>query len=184
MLSWKQYACILKTILLAKNTAIGVKCLNKSKRLPFMNDVNTAGLDAENTHKFDEPAAEGAYKKKAEKFDLDAFDIQALEQSASLLKEELVIAVDEYLEDAVAYICDIREGLASGDAEKAARGAHPLKSNSKGFGLTAVSQLAEAINEQTRAGQTESADELLSQLQDAFHRAEKKLREFIKSTRC
>lgn len=114
------------------------------------------------------------------KFDLDAFDLQMLEQSAALLKDELAIAVDEYLEDAAAYIRDIRAGLESGDAEKAARGSHPLKSNSKGFGLTAVSQIAEAINEKTRAGQLDGVESLLPQLQEAFHRAEKKLHEFIK----
>ena len=115
-------------------------------------------------------------------FDLDAFDMQALEQSIALLKNEIAIAVDEYLEDAAAYIRDIREGVESGDAEKAACGSHPLKSNSKGFGLTAVSQLAEAINTKTRNGDLNGVADLLGQLQEAFKRAEKKLRETIKNT--
>ncbi len=120
---------------------------------------------------------QGEVKKQ---FDLDAFDEQALEQSAVLLKDELVIAVDEYLEDAAAYIRDISEGLEEGAAEKVARGSHTLKSNSKGFGLTAVSQIAGAINEKARAGHIDDVEDLLPGLQKAFHQGEKKLREFIK----
>lgn len=115
-----------------------------------------------------------------EVFDLNAFDEQALEQSAALFKDELAIAVDEYLEDAAAYIRDICAGLENDDAEMAARGSHPLKSNSKGFGLKAVSEIAESINKQARAGDLETVRSLLPKLQEAFHRAEKKLRETIR----
>jgi CheY-like chemotaxis protein len=113
-------------------------------------------------------------------FDLDAFDCETLAQSAALLKDEMVIAVDEYLEDAAAYIRDIRDGLAENDAEKAARGSHPLKSNSKNFGLSAVAQIAEAINNEARKGNLSPVESLLPQLQEAFSRAENKLREEIK----
>ncbi len=119
--------------------------------------------------------------KPKERNQLDHFDLQALEQCVSLLKNEFPIAVDEYLEDAAAYIRDIKDGLKNGNAEKAARGSHPLKSNSKGFGLMAVSQLAEAINTITRAGSLDGVEALLSQLEDAFSLAEKKLRETIKT---
>ncbi|MEZ5918966.1 MAG: response regulator [Alphaproteobacteria bacterium] len=112
--------------------------------------------------------------------DLDSIDMDVLEQAASLLKDELAIAIDEYLEDAAAYIRDIREGLADGDTEKTARGSHPLKSNSKSFGLIAVSTFAEQINKQARNGDLENAAPLLPLLQDALNRAEKKLREFIR----
>lgn len=112
-------------------------------------------------------------------FDLDAFDMETLEQSAALLKDDLTIAVDEYLEDAAAYIRDISQGVENNDAEVAARGSHPLKSNSKGFGLTAVSQIAEAINTTTREGNMEGVDSLLDQLREAFKRAETRLRDVI-----
>lgn len=131
---------------------------------------------------FDNAPANTMRDESKKDFDLDAFDLQALEQSATLLKEELAIAVDEYLEDAAAYIRDIKDGLDNGDAEKAARGSHPLKSNSKGFGLTTVSQIAEAINKQTRdGGNLEGVESLLAQLQEAFKRAEKKLRDTIRN---
>ena len=115
-------------------------------------------------------------------FDVNAFDAQALGQSAALLKDEFPIAVEEYLEDAAGYIRDIQAGLEDGDAEKAARGSHPLKSNSKSFGLTAVSHIAETINKKTREGQMDGVEDLLSQLQEAFVQAEKKLREAVKRT--
>lgn len=144
---------------------------------------NLQGLIAGNFDVYDfgvEP--ETQIQKSDKTFDLDAFDAQALEQSMALLKGEFEIAVDEYLEDAAAYIRDIREGLTSGDADKAARGSHPLKSNSKGFGLMAVSQIAEAINHEAKSGNLELLESLLPQLQEAFHRAEKKLRDMIRRT--
>ncbi len=116
-------------------------------------------------------------------FDLNAFDLQTLEQAADLLKDDLEVAVDEYLEDAAAYIRDIEDGLKNGDTDQAARGSHTLKSNSKSFGLTSVSLIAEMINKKTRVDQTDGVETLLPLLQSAFHRAEKKLREYIKRTR-
>ncbi len=112
--------------------------------------------------------------------DLDAFDSAAFDQTAALLKQELPIAIEEYLEDAAAYIRDIREGLETGSAEKAGRGSHTLKSNSKGFGLSAVSRIAEKINHLARQGNLEDIAPLFPQLQEAFHRAEKKLRDSIR----
>jgi len=114
-------------------------------------------------------------------FDMDAFDMQALEQSAGLLKDELPIAVEEYLEDAVAYIKEIEEGLAAGDPDKVTNGSHPLKSNSKGFGLVAVSEIAEAINNSARQGELAVVHTLCPQLQEAFKRAEKKLYSAIRN---
>lgn len=131
-----------------------------------------------NVSDFSMPKAE-PLNEPGKSFNLDAFDLQTLEQSAALLKEEFPIAIEEYLEDASAYIRDIREGLENGDPEKAARGSHPLKSNSKSFGLTAVSEIAEAINTNTRKGDLESTKTLLPRLEEAFKRAEKKLRETI-----
>ncbi|MCB1652179.1 MAG: response regulator [Alphaproteobacteria bacterium] len=120
-------------------------------------------------------------REKVRDFDLDAFDMQMLEQSAALLKEDLPVAVEEYLEDAAAYIRDIKDGLESDDAEKTARGSHPLKSNSKNFGLSAVSQIAEAVNMLARQDDLDSARPLLAQLQSAFNRAERKLRAALKN---
>lgn len=114
-------------------------------------------------------------------FDLEAFDLEALEHSAMLLKDELSVAVEEYLEDAAAYIRDIGDGLVNRDAEKAARCSHPLKSNSKGFGLDAVSEIAEAINVLARSGDLDSVATLLPRLQDAFRRGESTLRAAIKA---
>lgn len=107
-------------------------------------------------------------------------DFQILEQSASLLKGEFAIAIDEYLEDAAAYIRDIKEGLENNDPLQVARGSHPLKSNSRSFGLMAVSDLAETINRSSREGQLEPIKSMLPLLQRAFQHAEDVLRKFVK----
>lgn len=140
---------------------------------------NLQGLIAGNFELSDFEDATPA-KKQSEDFETDLFDIQTLEQTAALLKNDLAIAVEEYLEDAAAYIRDIQEGLEEQDADKAARGSHPLKSNSKGFGLISMSHIAEAINTHARAGNISAINTLLPQLQKAFDRAEKKLRETMK----
>lgn len=116
----------------------------------------------------------------AQVFDVEAFDVKALEEVANLLKDELPIAIDEYLEDAASYIRDIQQGLDEKNADMAARGSHPLKSNSKGFGLITVSQIAEAINTHARNGDIDPLSTLVPQLKNAFHTAEKKLHESVK----
>ncbi|MDB2683204.1 response regulator [Alphaproteobacteria bacterium] len=110
-------------------------------------------------------------------FDLEAFDEQIFEQSAKLLKDELEIAIEEYLEDAAAYIRDIEAGVEESDPDKAQRGSHPLKSNSKGFGLIAVAEIAEAIH--TACMNTEDKDEAL-QKTAAFAIGKKNLKHALK----
>jgi HPt (histidine-containing phosphotransfer) domain-containing protein len=127
-----------------------------------------------------------AADKEAELIDLDAFDAQALDQMAALLKGDLGVTVEEYLEDAAAYIRDIKAGLQENDARKVARGSHPLKSNSKGLGLTAVSQVATSINVLAEkaaktGGNLETAGALVPQLQKALEKAEKRLRDKVKN---
>lgn len=111
---------------------------------------------------------------------LDDFDNDSLEEIASLLKDELSVAIDEYLEDAAAYIHDIKQGFDNNDLDQIAKASHPLKSNSKSFGLIAVSQLAESINDLARQKEDRTEFQpLLPQLEDAFKRAKTKLNHFI-----
>lgn len=112
--------------------------------------------------------------------DIDAFDNDAFEQTAALLKDELVIAVKEYLEDAARYIGTIQDGVANDDLHVTAQGSHPLKSNSKGFGLIAVASLAEAINKNAREEDMQSVKNVLPQLEQAFQRGEARLYEALK----
>lgn len=114
-------------------------------------------------------------------FDLDDFDEDAFERAASLLKDETDIAIEEYLEDAVAYMKDIERGLNERNFGTILHGSHPLNSNSRGFGLVAVSKLAEAINNTAaevadEASKLQKVEALLSKLKDAFTRGEKKLK--------
>ena len=111
--------------------------------------------------------------------DLDAFDEDALAQTVELLKDEFGIMIEEYLEDAAAYIAEIEAGYESNDAQKVAGASHPLKSNSRGLGLVAVADIAEAMNTAARNDDLEVSAVLASQLRDAFMRAEKRLRNLI-----
>lgn len=128
-----------------------------------------------------ELAAAPAPEKIETMFDLDALDPAALQEVKNLLRGGFSSMVDEYLEDAQTYINTIREGLEKNDLNKIERGSHPLKSNSKGLGLTAVAAIATAINLQAResaknGGSVEFARSLLPQLEEALKRASKTLR--------
>ncbi len=117
-------------------------------------------------------------------FNLDEFNMAILKDTKTLLKNNFAETVQEYLEDAATYTNRISEGLSEANAEKIAKASHPLKSNSKGFGLMAVAGLAEAINlaglkAMDGGGTLEPVASLLPQLQDALERASKKLRSQI-----
>ncbi|MCC7305669.1 MAG: response regulator [Alphaproteobacteria bacterium] len=134
---------------------------------------------------FEPPARPVAQDMNKADFDLDEFDEVLLEQTAQLLKNEMAVAFDEYVEDALSYMRQIQQGLEKNDPAKAAKGSHPLKSNSKGFGLMAVSRLAEAINNISRKAEKKEGDlqvarRLFPQLQQAFHRGEQRLRGWMK----
>lgn len=138
---------------------------------------NLQGLIAGNfdIHDFDDDKME----KKADDASIEAYDFDVLEQTIFLLKDEFEIAVDEYLEDAAAYIKEIRQGIISNNSEKTAKASHPLKSNSEGFGLKAVAQLAREINSKSRNGQMDGLDILSERLQEVFYQGEKMLRQEI-----
>lgn len=108
---------------------------------------------------------------------LDDFDLDVFYQSAALLKDELEIAIEEFLEDAADYIREIIQGFENKDLKRIARGSHPLKSNSKSFGLISVSQVAEKINQisEQSSDQTKGLNDiapLLPDLKTAFKNGE------------
>ncbi len=124
-------------------------------------------------------------KSVGKNYDLEMFDHYALNQAASILKEEFAIAVDEYLSDAASYIRAIRKGLEDEDFRAMEKASHPLKSNSKSFGLTSVSEVAESINIITRDAVKTKAKllslmPLVPMLEEAFKTAEGRLRMAVK----
>ena len=117
---------------------------------------------------------------------LDSFDDEAFTQTRTLLKSELGEAIEEYLEDAWAYIRDIEDGIRTQNFEKVARGSHPLKSNSKGFGLSAVCDIAEALNsicdrQDIASAACTTMDTLCNKLKTSLEMGEQRLRIELKA---
>ncbi|MCK6419166.1 MAG: response regulator [Alphaproteobacteria bacterium] len=115
----------------------------------------------------------------------DVFDDTALHEAKVILRDDFMIAIQEYLEDAAAYIKEIREGLQQKDWKKIERGAHPLKSNSKCFGLLGLATAAQTLNDLAREQHHDDesfsdAQRLLNCLQQAFTHGEKRLQASIK----
>lgn len=119
--------------------------------------------------------------------DPDRFDNDIFVQTARLLKDDIAIAIEEYLEDAASYIRQIEQGMQNSDLEPITRGSHPLKSNSRGFGLSALADIAEEINticeDKTSAegNRIKAAKALLPKLQVAFSIGERNLKQALKS---
>ncbi len=114
-----------------------------------------------------------------------SFDEDIFYQTSSLLKDELAIAIDEYLEDAVSYIRGIEQGISDENISIIARNSHTLKSNSKNFGLMAVSHAASNINnlcEQTLEKKylLKHAQKGLSDLKQSFSEGEIWLKKLLK----
>lgn len=114
---------------------------------------------------------------------IQIFDSAAFQETAGLLKEELAVAIDEFLEDAVAYIADIESGMSQKDAQKVSAASHTLKSNSKSFGFVAVLHISQSLNDLIHDGASEedfkSAEVFAAGLRKAFRASEKKLREAV-----
>ena len=65
--------------------------------------------------------------------------------------------VDTYLADAPTQLDGMRSALADGDLATLGRHAHTLKGNSRNVGATGLAAIAQAIEEQARAGDTTDA---------------------------
>jgi len=111
------------------------------------------------------------------------FDHDSFQETADLLRDDIGIAVEEFLQDASAYIADIHNGIQSQTREQVVRSSHTLKSNSKSFGFTAVAQISEMINDIMRHDGSDAnfktAMILSDSLQKAFYIAEQKLKDTI-----
>jgi two-component system sensor histidine kinase/response regulator len=81
-----------------------------------------------------------------------------LENSVGDDPEFLREIVETYLEDAPAQLAAIREGLAGGDAQRAHRGAHTLKSNSASVGAMGLAALCQEMEMFTQPATAEAVD--------------------------
>ena len=113
-------------------------------------------------------------------FDITDLNMEELESAKSLLKKRFPEIINGYLEDAEMYLKGIEEGLQSGDLEKAAKNAHPLKSSSAALGIAGVSVVARTIEESAKSGGTvETIKPLIVPLKEAMEYAAPKLRALL-----
>ena len=78
--------------------------------------------------------------------------------------------VDTFLDEAPAMLYDLREALASDDADKFRRAAHSLKSNSLTFGALALGAMARELELTNVEKVRESAVRPLAALDDEYSR--------------
>ena len=78
--------------------------------------------------------------------------------------------VDAYLADAPDQVHGMTEALAAGDLVTLGRHAHTLKGNSRNVGATALAELARALEEQARAGDTTDAPGRIDAAADELER--------------
>ena len=114
-------------------------------------------------------------------YDLDAMDMEILNEARVILKKRWPEMVEGYLEDAHMYIANIKDGFANDDKQAVASNAHPLKSSSNGMGFTGIGEIAKKIEYDTKdaienAGDIAHLQELVPLLEEALQKAEPKLR--------
>ena len=114
-------------------------------------------------------------------YDLDAMDMDMLNEARTLLKKRWPEMVEGYLEDAQMYIDNIKNGFANDDKQAVASSAHPLKSSSTGMGVTGLGEIAKKVEYDAKdaienGGNIEHLQELMPLLEEALKRAGPKLR--------
>jgi CheY-like chemotaxis protein len=80
-----------------------------------------------------------------------------------------------FLKDAPNMLVDLQQATAENDAEVLCRSAHSLKSNSAMFGAMQLSELCLNLEEQARAGVTDNAETIVTEIQQAFDLAQVEL---------
>jgi HPt (histidine-containing phosphotransfer) domain-containing protein len=102
-----------------------------------------------------------------------AFD--ALSETTGGDPEFLAELIDTFLTDGVDLLATLDAALAAGDAVALRRAAHSLKSNGATFGATALSALAQRLEELGKATELAGAGTLIAQARQEFGRVERSL---------
>ncbi len=80
-----------------------------------------------------------------------------------------------FLRDTPERLDVVRQGLAAGDLDAAARAAHSLKGSAANLGALDLHELAAQAEQRARAGDTAAVRELLAQLDDEYGRVHAQL---------
>ncbi|HBB36045.1 MAG TPA: hypothetical protein DDZ80_20060 [Cyanobacteria bacterium UBA8803] len=101
-------------------------------------------------------------------------DTQVLENFREIAGDDfeglLAEVIDSYLEDSPSRLQAISDAIAQDDAKGLQQSAHALKSSSLTVGASLFSQLCAALESIGRAGTTQGASKLLSQLDAEYER--------------
>lgn len=113
-------------------------------------------------------------------YDLDAMDMEVLQEAKNLMKARWPDLVKGYLGDAARYIDGIKQGLCDGDGDVVSFNAHSLKSSSLSLGVKSLGDFASVIEGGARDFVENGKDMaylngLVPLVEDAFQRAVKKL---------
>lgn len=117
-------------------------------------------------------------------YDLDAMDMDMLNEARSVLKKRWPQMVEFYLEDAHKYVDNIKNGFVNDDKQAVAINAHPLKSASGGIGVLSIRDIADKIeidvkNAIDNGGDITHLQDLVPLLDESLSRIEPKLRATI-----
>jgi len=82
--------------------------------------------------------------------------------------EFMIELMNTFLEDAPRMLTDMRQALESGDAKLLRRAAHSLKSNSAEFGAMTLSEVCRELEELSKDGSIEGAEELIKRAETEF----------------
>jgi signal transduction histidine kinase/DNA-binding response OmpR family regulator/HPt (histidine-containing phosphotransfer) domain-containing protein/PAS domain-containing protein len=143
-----------------------VEALSKSRPLPETGEAG--GPQSAVDHTIDRARNSPAESPAAAELDMAA--LAGLLEMVGGEFEFLVELFDSFLEDGPQLIGEMQRGLAAGDAAVVRRMAHSLKSNGADFGAGRFSGLNKELEELSKDGHLDGADELVAQIAAEFPR--------------
>lgn len=119
-------------------------------------------------------------------YDFEAMDMDMLNKTRAVLKTRWPEVVEDYLQDVVMYIDNIKAGFENGDKQAVAASAHPLKSSSNCMGVTSVGEIAKDMEYGAKeaienGGDIAHLQELVGFLEESLKHAEPKLRDTLEN---
>lgn len=113
-------------------------------------------------------------------YDLDAIDMDVLNEAHSLLSKRWPEMVGGYIEDSNMYIDNIKNGFLNDDKDAIASNAHPLKSSSNALGIISIGEIAKKVEYDTKDAIENGGDimylqELIPLMGEALELAKQKL---------
>lgn len=107
-------------------------------------------------------------------------DLEIYNSIGEILGDELPLLVEEFIEDSLVKLEELKKYMKENDADKIFNVSHSLKSSSANMGAIPMSEICQSIETESRNGSTASALEFISSLEEMLKNTSNELRLLVK----